>query len=418
MLGNCEFDDWFAVYKNEMLPELLEYLSIDTSSGKERAAVPYLGYMLEKYGFSFHVEQYHAELGAHRANTGLDENNGKINIRSKFNSLSVTDSTVLFNSHIDVVPAEGEGKKLLSPWIDRNFIYGRGSCDTKGNLFLLFGALAFLKHRQICPQFKILLDLVSEEEVGGNGTLSTILHGVSADLVVVFEPTDLAVHRGHRGCLTCEITVIGKAVHMGSILDGVSAITVAIRLIEGLKILEKEMISEANSDGAFSIWKRPVQINVGKISGGEWPGSVPEKCSFTFNIGFLPTSSIESIETVVKARMKSVLSEFPGVKVDFNFNVGLRNKAYLVSEKDVFLKGLDKSVSDARGLTKEDHIFAWRASCDARHYAQEANIPTAIFGAGSLSDAHSADEKIDIDQMGMGIKALAIFLSSPLMDAA
>ncbi|VVP70124.1 Acetylornithine deacetylase [Pseudomonas fluorescens] len=418
MLGNCEFDDWFAVYKNEMLPELLEYLSIDTSSGKERAAVPYLGYMLEKYGFSFHVEQYHAELGGHRANTGLDENNGKINIRSKFNSLSVTDSTVLFNSHIDVVPAEGEGKKLLSPWIDRNFIYGRGSCDTKGNLFLLFGALAFLKHRQICPQFKILLDLVSEEEVGGNGTLSTILHGVSADLVVVFEPTDLAVHRGHRGCLTCEITVIGKAVHMGSILDGVSAITVAIRLIEGLKILEKEMISEANSDGAFSIWKRPVQINVGKISGGEWPGSVPEKCSFTFNIGFLPTSSIESIETVVKARMESVLSEFPGVKVDFNFNVGLRNKAYLVSEKDVFLKGLDKSVSDARGLTKEDHIFAWRASCDARHYAQEANIPTAIFGAGSLSDAQSADEKIDIDQMGMGIKALAIFLSSPLMDAA
>jgi acetylornithine deacetylase len=62
--------------------------------------------------------------------------------------------------------------------------------------------------------------------------------------------------------------------------------------------------------------------------------------------------------------------------------------------------------------------LAWRASCDARHYAQEANIPTAIFGAGSLSDAHSADEKIDIDQMRIGIKALAIFLSSPLVDAA
>ncbi|WP_081729333.1 M20/M25/M40 family metallo-hydrolase [Pseudomonas sp. QTF5] len=67
------------------------------------------------------------------------------------------------------------------------------------------------------------------------------------------------------------------------------------------------------------------------------------------------------------------------------------------------------------GLAKNNGIFAWRASCDARHYAREANIPTAIFGAGSLSDAHSANEKIDIDQMRSGIKALANFLSNPLV---
>lgn len=198
---------------------------------------------------------------------------------------------------------------------------------------------------------------------------------------------------------------------MGSNSEGVSAITVAMKLIAGLKDLEGEMISESYSDSAFSIWKRPVQINVGKISGGEWPGSVPEKCSFTFNVGFLPAKSIESIEVLLIARMRSLLSEFPGAKVDFDFNVGLRNKAYVVSEEDFFIKALDLSASEACGLTKKDRIFAWRASCDARHYAQEANIPTAIFGAGSLSDAHSANEKIDIDQMRLGIKALAIFLS-------
>jgi acetylornithine deacetylase len=418
MLSNCEFDDWFAGYKKEMLPELMEYLSIDTSLGKERLAVTCLGNMLEKYGFRFRVEQYHTKLGIHRANTVSDDNSGKINIRAALNALSVTNSTVLFNSHIDVVPAEGEGQKLLSPWIDGNYIYGRGSCDTKGNLFLLFGALAYLNYKKIRPQFNILLDLVPEEEVGGNGTLSTILHGVDADLVVVFEPTDLAVFRGHRGCLTCEISIVGKAVHMGSILDGISAITVAMKLIEGLKALEKEMILESYSDSAFSIWKRPVQINVGKISGGEWPGSVPEKCRFIFNVGFLPAMSIENIENLLRIRMISLLSEFPGVKVDFDFYVGLRNKAYIVSEQDVFLKRLDQSVSEARGLTGENRIYAWRASCDARHYAQEANIPTAIFGAGSLSDAHSANERIDVDQMQCGIKALINFLSTPLTVAA
>ncbi|WP_413817411.1 M20/M25/M40 family metallo-hydrolase [Pseudomonas sp. P8_241] len=69
------------------------------------------------------------------------------------------DGTVLGKKHIDVVPAEGEGRKLLSPWIDGNYVYGRGSCDTKGNLFLLFGALAYMKHKEISAHIEELLRL-------------------------------------------------------------------------------------------------------------------------------------------------------------------------------------------------------------------------------------------------------------------
>lgn len=410
MFDGDEFDSWFKSYQEKMLPEFIEYLSIDTSSGRERNAIPFLESLLGDYGFDCCLEDYHPELFNHQARTVSDAFSGKVNLRAKYGVGSIGNKVVLFNSHIDVVPVEGEGAKLLTPWLEEGYVYGRGACDTKGNLFLLLGALAFLKYKKCTPQYKVHLDLVSEEEVGGNGTLSTILHGVLADLVIVFEPTDLEVHRGHRGCLTCETTIIGKSVHMGSDSDGLSAITVAVRLMDELKSLEQEMLADAKEDSAFSIWRRPLQINIGKICGGEWPGSVPEKCKLLFNVGFLPKYSIPEIEAVIESRVGLLEQIFPGVKVSFDFNSGLRNKAYIVSDKDQLLRQLSESISKARCIARSAPIYAWRASCDARHYAQEANIPTAIFGAGSLGEAHSSNERIEINQMRVGTKALSMFL--------
>ncbi|WP_434606709.1 M20 family metallopeptidase [Pseudomonas sp. R1-7] len=410
MFDETEFDGWFKSYQEKMLPELIGYLSIDTSLGQELNAIPYLVDLLERYGFDCCLEDYHSELSSHQARTVSDSFSGKVNLKAKYLSDSRDRRVVLFNSHVDVVPVEGEGTKLLTPWIDDGYVHGRGACDTKGNLFLLLGALAFLEYKKLTPRYKVQLDLVSEEEVGGNGTLSTILHGVLADFVVVFEPTDLAVHRGHRGCLTCEVTIIGKSVHMGSDADGLSAINVAVRLIEELKTLEQEMLADAIADSAFSIWKRPLQINIGKIIGGEWPGSVPEKCKLLFNVGFLPKYSIPEIERVIENRVGSLENTFPGVKICYNFRSGLRNKAYLASDNNQMLRHLSESVSEARSISRQAPVYAWRASCDARHYAHEANIPTAIFGAGSLGEAHSSYERIEIRQMYVGIKALSIFL--------
>ncbi|WP_434579002.1 M20/M25/M40 family metallo-hydrolase [Pseudomonas sp. Z5-35] len=413
MFFDNEFDSWFRSYQAEMLPELIAYLSIDTSCGNESDAIPFLTGLLERYGFNCCVENYHSELCTHSARTSSDAFSGKINLRAKYEAESLSDEVILFNSHIDVVPVEGEGAKLLTPWLEEGYIYGRGACDTKGNLFLLLGALAFLKYKKISHQYKVRLDLVSEEEVGGNGTLSTILHGVLADLVIVFEPTDLAVHRGHRGCLTCEATIIGKSVHMGSDSEGLSAINVAVRLMEELKKLEHEMLADAKGDPAFSIWKRPLQINIGKILGGEWPGTVPERCNLVFNVGFLPKNSMIEIETILEDLVRSLEQVFLGVRIDLNFHAGLRNKAYLESEDNSLLRHLGESISISRRIARGAPIYAWRASCDARHYAHEANVPTAIFGAGSLGDAHSSHERIEIDQMRIGIKALSLFLMGP-----
>ena len=410
MFNNQDYDSWFCDYFPTLREEILNYISVDTSFNKEDQSFAFLEKLLQKYDFDVAYQSYHPSLLAHPANTPSDNHQGT-NIQTVWAPSAGLDTKILFNSHIDVVPDNGE-TSLFQPSFDDEFIYGRGACDTKGNLFLLLGALAYMKAKRIEPKYRVLLDLVSGEEIGGNGTLSTVMYGLDADCVIVFEPTDLCIHRGHRGCLTCEIEITGKAVHMGGDEEGISAIKMAMLVIREMELLEKEMLEVAKNDPAFSIWKRPLQINIGKIVGGEWPGSVPEKCTLTLNIGFLPPSKISDIEQLIQNRVCQCLEKIEGVQVSYDFSAGLRNKAYLIPNENTFLQRLSQACASARNLSTPSATYGWRASCDARHYNQEANIDAVIFGAGSLKDAHSAHEKIEIKQIQDGIKTLVLFLGS------
>src|SRR5699024_8950243 len=122
------------------------------------------------------------------------------------------------------------------------FMYGRGACDTKNNLIMLVEAIRFLNDNNIPMQKNVELDLVIEEEVSGNGTISSIMHGIDVDTVIVMEPTDLKVYRGHRGCITANFEIKGKSVHMGSNQTGINAIECGYHLIKRLKVYEAYLL--------------------------------------------------------------------------------------------------------------------------------------------------------------------------------
>lgn len=411
MLSRSAFEKWFSENSSSIIAQLFEYLRVDTSDGKEKDAYECLGKILTQYGFEYFREPYHEALEGHSLATYPVNPHG-VNLRSVYSKGKNNQRKILFNCHVDVVPQSKFSDNQFEPYCDSDKVYARGACDTKSNVFLLLGAIKFLEESGDEIGCNVLLDLVSDEETGGNGTLSTILHGVDADLVVVFEPTNLDVHNGHRGCLTTALEIQGKSVHMGSDLTGVSAIKCAIDIIKHLESLEEEMLKEASRDESFNHWKRPLQINIGKINGGEWPGTVAEKCSLVFNTGFLPPSSIESIENRIRDHLQVVIDNYPGIHVNFNFHVGLRNQAYLSSVDNTLIAYLMNIKASLNKNTPSVLSSGWRVSCDARHYANFAEIPTVIFGAGSLADAHSAVECVSIYELKKGMFLLANFLSA------
>lgn len=407
---NISFNEWWLANKNRIFKDLKSYIDIDTVTPNEHNAYTFLKDYLSSVGFQIKKEYLNSEIKAHNSFTKhplshIDKS--RFNVRAQLIGKENKVKT-LFNCHIDVVPCvEGEFDKAFNSVRRGNEIIGRGACDTKNNLIMLVESIRYLRESNIEIKKDIFLDLVIEEEIGGNGTLSTILNGVDVDEVIVLEPTDLNVYRGHRGCLTFEINLLGKSVHMGSDTTGVSAIDCAIEVINDLKILEKELLKNAKSNPDFNVWPKALQVNIGILQGGEWSGSVPEKCKIIGDIGYLPTFSREEIMQKIMDICKLSKNEWIRNNFTVKFN-GLKNDAYIIPFDSSLVKNF-LYILNKHGVNQKDS-YGWKVSCDARLYNKLLDLPTIVFGSGSLDYAHSSNEKVNIEEIQKGSAILVDFL--------
>ncbi len=96
---------------------------------------------------------------------------GRCNLLFLVDADSGTDVAGLaLNGHIDVVAP------YFPPRLQEGVLYGRGSCDDKGNVVAMIGALRVMaelcRERGLQLRRPITAMIVIEEETGGNGSLS------------------------------------------------------------------------------------------------------------------------------------------------------------------------------------------------------------------------------------------------------
>ncbi|MCM8804170.1 MAG: M20/M25/M40 family metallo-hydrolase, partial [Candidatus Omnitrophica bacterium] len=211
--------------------------------------------------------------------------------------------SIILNTHSDVVPAKNWDNAFLPEEKD-GFIFGRGACDAKGQIATIYLVLLSLNQLDIKLNGKLIVEIVIEEEIGGNGSLSLIRNGYKGDVVIVLEPTELKIAPANRGALWFKLEIDGKSVHMGKIWEGVNAIEKFCYLFYKLKEYEKRLIEESKNVPLFERYKQPVQLNFGTIKGEGWPSMVCGKVEVEGGIGFLPNKSIQEIkegfENVIK----------------------------------------------------------------------------------------------------------------------
>ena len=73
-------------------------------------------------------------------------------------------------------------------------------------------------------QGELVAAFVPSEEDGGQGMLAAIRAGITGDMAVITEPTDLEIVVAHAGALTFRLTVPGRAAHASMRREGVSAL--------------------------------------------------------------------------------------------------------------------------------------------------------------------------------------------------
>jgi acetylornithine deacetylase len=305
--------------------------------------------------------------------------------------------SLILQSHTDVVAVEPDWTDAFEPKSldDGRTIAARGATDAKGCVATIWLAMRMLKELGITPAGRLDAQIVIEEEIGGNGALSFVLDGCAADGVVVVESTRLQVHHANRGAVWFDVTMAGRAIHMGRRFEGVNAIEKMAKVIAAFNEYEQRHIAESRGYPGFERYEAPVQLNVGRIEGGVGHSIVPGECRLAGGVGFLPNKSLAQVVGELHAAIRAI--DDPWAREHYTLTcTRLRNDSYGIDPAHPLPVGL-AAAANAAGFPSE--VFGWNVSCDARLYARRAGLPVVVFGPGDIAQAHSRGERIEIAQI-------------------
>jgi len=153
----------------------------------------------------------------------------------------------MFECHTDVVTEGDASEWKYGPFEGRlsgNRIYGRGACDTKGNLAAAVQAVKAISQSATPFRGKILLGILVDEE----GMMSGVKHFIrqgwakSVDAAIICEPVDNHLCVTQKGALRAELITTGKMSHGAMPLSGLNPIPPMISILEKMRQLEEEEI--------------------------------------------------------------------------------------------------------------------------------------------------------------------------------
>jgi acetylornithine deacetylase len=311
---------------------------------------------------------------------------------------------LLFNAHTDVVPASEGMDNPWEPRIEGGNIYGRGACDDKGQIALFYLLMKVLDKLGVELPGTITGHLVNEEENGGNGSLTMIRAGETADACIVLEPTENRLLTSIRGAVWFKIIFKGIAGHSGSAGQTRSALLMARDAIGVLEKYHAKLLQSSRGFELFDPYPNPMPITFGKLQAGNWPAAAPDKATLEGVLGFLPNKTKEDICREMKDALLNGGIGF--TEDDFELTFMYRHDCSVLDPEHELPQML---MATAEKTDIQLSIDAMTASCDAWFYNNQLKIPTLVFGAGTLKVAHSKSEHININEIAKAAELLINF---------
>lgn len=294
-----------------------------------------------------------------------------------------TDRWIAVDVHIDTVGVETMIGDPFDGRLENGRVYGRGAVDTKASLGVVLALLEDMRRRGEVLKPNLVVCASSDEETGcGGGPIFARWarrRGLKLDQLLVAEPTMCAPIYGHKGASNVIFEIQGEAAHSSTPHLGKNAITAAAPLIAALAA-EHQRVSqlEPSTDvGAAT-------LSVAMISGGQALNIVPDKCEIHVNRRVVPGEDPAMISRALEGYARQHCS--------------LPLTMTIVHELAAFYQPPDtpwiQQLSGWSGMAAATAPFGTNASA----YSGLAR-EVAIFGPGSIDQAHRDIEWIDVAEL-------------------
>ena len=316
------------------------------------------------------------------------------------------DGGIVLSGHMDVVPVEGQSWDT-DPFVltDKGDgkLYARGSCDMKGFLACCLTVLPQLVQSDL--KIPIYFAFSYDEEIGclaGTELAEHILthYDERPKYAIIGEPTMMQPMTGQKGIVIYKTSLNGSAGHSSRIMQEVSAIHEASRLVLWLEDKMKSLIDKHHIDDRFS--PPHTTIHIGKfLQSGIAPNVISDFAEFYWDVRVIPQDRsqeiLEDFNKYCQDLVKKNRDRFPGFQIH-------------TTEDHPDVVPLDTSddsevVALIRAIAPISILGTVSYAAEAGQFSQ-AGFEAVICGPGDIAQAPRANEFIAKDQLAQGVEML------------
>jgi putative selenium metabolism hydrolase len=374
-------------YSDYTASNLSKLIQINSLSGEEEGVINEVKRMMEGAGF----DEVRID--------GLGNAIGRIGNGKKI---------IAIDGHIDTVDLgnlDAWDFDPLSGEIKDGFVHGRGAADQTGGPVAGITAGRILKEIGLPDDVTIYVTAtVMEEDCDGLCWKYIIEEeNLKPDCVIVTEPTNLNIYRGHRGRMEIEVSFFGLSAHGSAPERGKNAIYMASKAA-----LEIEKLNERLADDSF--------LGKGSVTISEFVSSSPSLCAVSdfakihldrrLTWGEDKELALNQVKEIVKgmnAKVKLLTYEktsFTGLKYGME-------KYYPTWKIEEDHPVIQKGVKAYKDLYKQNPVVdKWTFSTNGVIINGLHKIPVIGFGPGVEELAHAPNEKVPIEHL---VKASAFY---------
>jgi succinyl-diaminopimelate desuccinylase len=316
--------------------------------------------------------------------------------------------TLLFEGHTDVV-TEGRAEDWNYPpfGAERSGgrIYGRGACDTKGNLAAAIMAVRAIKESGVSFPGRLVLCHPVDEEGMMAGIKSFIEggHARGVDGAVICEPEEHQLCVKQKGALRVRVVVRGKMAHGAMPQSGVNPVTRAAKFVVAVEELEQEEVERHGEDPFLGYPSLTPTILMGPDRGEPQINVIPASAYIALDIRTVPAQSHDELV----GRIEGCLSELSSEDPDFDASLEV------IEERPPTETSVDDPLVQAmaaayKGLTGEEpHYNGVPGATDGTLLKAWAGVPIVTTGAGDREIPHHKDEWVDEEELLIACKLYA-----------
>lgn len=378
----------------DMLRFLREMIAIPSESAEEREVVQCVRREMESAGFD---------------EIKID---GMGNILGRIGSGK---TTIVLDGHLDTVGIGDRSTWSRDPYagdIENGVLYGRGASDQEAGIAAAVYGAKIIKELGLLGDYQLwVTGTVMEEDCDGLCWKYILSEGeLKPDVVVITEPTNLNVYRGHRGRMEIEVRTQGRSCHGSAPERGVNAIYKMAPIIADIEKLNESL---AESADAF--------LGKGTVTIAQIRSTSPSLCAVADSATIHLDRRLTRGETLESALLQiqnlpSVIAAGASVSV-----LHYKRTAYTGTTVEmqkyypswVFEPGHPAIIAaqnaGREALDREPLVGKWVFSTNGVATAGLFGIPTVGFGPADEIFAHTPDDQCPVEHLVHAARFYAAF---------